>query len=950
MNNISPTRDQVLKAADNARRAGRLEEEKQLLKYAAEIGSFQEEIVAGNTTKQVSIPTMGQNGMVSSAVVSVPKYPDEMAAARARNAQAALGLSEPIAPPTEGGLTLGQRSFASRAPTQKDLENYFRLEFGDGNFVSLGSDKFLVKRDGAWYLSDPVGLELGDVADLVGYGPQLASAAAASIALAPGPVGSVGKLAKASGIPAAASAIAGGLQDIYFRFATDQPINPGEIAARRGMEAATEFAFGMALPAVAGKVANIASERAGVKSVYKNFDQEAQQALNNLREAGVNPATSFDLGQTIRELSPSKKSAYDMGLKIAQLVDAEDKKLATEATRAASRAGLDASDRARSLIDSAVPPTSYTIDEVGSAAVTAAQTEFNKTRTSLQALFDSAMDDISRAVSVSGSNKEFVTLGNTRKVLSDLRKGSLRKFKDLTEEEKLLSKEELELRKIFGESVPGTETERIPMSSEIEGLMGRLSSASKTPQSLMAARAERTRLGEYISGSTPLPAGMSMGFARALYKSLSQDIDESVAKLTGPGSDKLKQYNTLYRSMMEPVENNTFVSRLVNGGFENPEEVVNAFSRAGTNDWNLTKGILPPRTFDYLKRSVVDKMRNDSTVELFGKKVIDVPQLVSRMNNMGSDTVRNELFGGKKTVDTLRRISDEYSFLSEKGGLFTRQSLPSMDEIEAVVDEAQRKGVDAANVYFNQAINATKARRNALGSSLVSLARDGNFNIIAKDPEAVFDAVVFNPGINGIDVKKFVASLPRKVRTDMGDTAFQTVFANARNVAESSTRGTRDVYDVNAVIQKAFGDKARVEAMTALVGTKRMDMLRDWIAWETKLAIDMKKKGFKSRNIANLVATAPYPNLFAARAASMGLESIAGLEFIKGANPLNVVAFPRARQAFLRPTKTSADIALIQQAINIGGKEMFDKYNEMMNQLTPEQEAAAAQYLFGGRD
>jgi Spy/CpxP family protein refolding chaperone len=29
---------------------------------------------------------------------------------------------------------------------------------------------------------------------------------------------------------------------------------------------------------------------------------------------------------------------------------------------------------------------------------------------------------------------------------------------------------------------------------------------------------------------------------------------------------------------------------------------------------------------------------------------------------------------------------------------------------------------------------------------------------------------------------------------------------------------------------------------------------------------------------------------------------------------------------------------------------MFDKYNEMMNQLTPEQEAAAAQYLFGGRD
>jgi hypothetical protein len=925
MNNISPTRDEILKAADNARRAGRLEEEKELLQYAAEVGGLQQEIVAGT--------------------------PDQMAAARARNLQAELGLSEPVAPPSEGGgLTLGQRSFASRAPTQRDLENYFKLEFGDGNYINLGSDKYLVKRNDKWYLSDPVGLEPGDVADLVGYGPQVVSGIASSLALAPGTVGTVGKLAKASGIPAAASAIAGGLQDMYFRFATDQPINPGEIAARRGMEAATDFAFGMALPAVAGKVANIASQRSAVKGVYAGFDQEAEQAVKNLRAAGVNPATSADLGQTIRDLSPSKKSSYDMGLKIAELVDEQDKKLAAEATRAASRAGLDASARAKSLIDSVASPTKYTVDEVGSATVAAAQTEFNKTRASLQAMFDSAIKDISQAVSISGKGKEFVTLKNTNKTLSDLRKNSLRKFKDLTEEEKLLSKEELELRKIFGESVPGTETERIAMSSEIEGLMGRLSSAAKTPQSLMAARAERTRLGEYISGSTPLPAGMSMGFAKSLYKSLSQDIDESVAKLSGPGSDKLKQYNTLYRTMMEPIENNTFVSRLVNGGFENPEEVVSAFSNAGTNDWNLTKGILPPRTFDYLRRAVVDKMRTDSTVELFGKKVIDVPKLVTRMNNMGSETVRNELFGGQKTVDTLRKISDEYNFLSEKGGLFTRQSLPSMDEITTVVDEAQRKGVDAANAYFNKAIDATKARRNALGSSLVSLARDGNFNIIAKDPEAVFDAVVFNPGINGVDVKKFVASLPPAVRTDMGDTAFQTVFANARNVAESSTRGTRDVYDVNAVIQKAFGDKARVEAMTALVGTKRMDMLRDWIAWETKLAIDMKKKGFKTRNVANLLATAPYPNLFAARAASMGLESIAGLEFIKGANPLNVVAFPRARQAFLRPTKTAADIALIQQAINIGGKEMFDKYNEMMNQLTPEQEAAAAQYIFGGRD
>jgi hypothetical protein len=565
-------------------------------------------------------------------------------------------------------------------------------------------------------------------------------------------------------------------------------------------------------------------------------------------------------------------------------------------------------------------------------------------------MFDAAIKDISRAASSSGSSKDFITLNNTRKVLSGLKKGSLRKFKDLTDEEKLIPSEEIELRKIFGESAPGAETERIPMSSEIEGLMGRLSSAAKTPQSLMAARAERTRIGEYISGSTPIPAGMSMGFAKSLYKSLSQDIEESVAKLSGPGADKLKEYNNLYRSMMEPIENNSFVSKLVNGGFENPEEVVDAFSRAGTNDWNLTKGIVPPRTFDFLRRSVLDKMKGDATVDFFGTKLVDVPQLVSRMNNMGSDTVRNELFGGPKAVEALRSIGNEYKFLTEKAGLFTRASLPSMDEINTVISEARTNGVEKANVYFNQAINTVKNRRNALGSSLIGLARDGNFNIIAKDPNAVFDAVVFNPGINGVDVKKFVASMPPTLKREMADTAWQSIFDNARSAVNSSVRGTRESFDVDAVIKKVFNDKGRVDAMTDLIGDKRMDVLRNWIAWDTKLAIDSKRTGFETKRLANLIATAPYPNLFAARATSMGLESVAGLEFIKGANPVNVVAFPRARQAYLRPTKTAADIALIQQAINIGGKEMFDKYNEMMNQLTPEQEAAAAQYLFGGRD
>jgi len=905
MNNISPTRDEILQAANNARRAGRLEEEKELLQWAAEVSGLQQEIVAGT--------------------------PDQMAAARARNLQVENGLSEPVALPSEGGgLTLGQRSFASRAPTQRDLENYFRLEFGDGNYINLGSDKYLVKRNGKWYLNDPVGLEPGDIADLVGYGPQFVAGAATGVALAPGPIGTAAKLAKASGIPAAASAIAGGLQDIYFRFATDQPINPGEIVARRGGEAAADFAFGMAIPAVGGKVANLVAQRGAVKAFYRNIEQEGAQAIKNLQDAGINPATSADLGQAIRELSPAKKSAYEMGDAIAQMVNEQDEILSAQASKQASRAGLDASARAKNLIDSIVAPNKYSIDEVGSATIAAAQSEFKKTNAILTQKFDDAMKEIAAAGMAKGTGSDFVRLSQTKKTLDEVKRLSLKSAKEVDE--------------------GGVQIDRVALASDIEGLMTRLGKAVDTPQELMAVRAERTRIGEFLRGNRDLFPGMSDGTAKRIYASLTKDIEDSVKTLSGPGADKLKEYNNLYRSMMEPIESNSFVSKLVNGGFENPEEVVDAFSRAGTNDWNLTRGIVPPRTFDFLRRAVLDKMKGDATVDFFGTKLVDVPQLVSRMNNMGSDTVRNELFGGPKAVEALRTIGNEYKFLTEKAGLFTRASLPSMDEINTVISEARTNGVEKANVYFNQAINTVKNRRNALGSSLIGLARDGNFNIIAKDPNAVFDAVVFNPGINGVDVKKFVASMPPTLKREMADTAWQSIFDNARSAVNSSVRGTRESFDVDAVIKKVFNDKGRVDAMTDLIGDKRMDVLRNWIAWDTKLAIDSKRTGFETKRLANLIATAPYPNLFAARATSMGLESVAGLEFIKGANPVNVVAFPRARQAYLRPTKTAADIALIQQAINIGGKEMFDKYNEMMNQLTPEQEAAAAQYLFGGRD
>ena len=89
----------------------------------------------------------------------------------------------------------------------------------------------------------------------------------------------------------------------------------------------------------------------------------------------------------------------------------------------------------------------------------------------------------------------------------------------------------------------------------------------------------------------------------------------------------------------------------------------------------------------------------------------------------------------------------------------------------------------------------------------------------------------------------------------------------------------------------------------------------------------------------------PYPNLFAARATAFALEKASGRSFISIATPDNVELFNQARLLSRAPNKTAATIALIQRAVSTDG---FSDYNNMMDELTPDQQSAVAAYLEGG--
>lgn len=926
------TKEDYLEGAKRASAAGDEESARELRNAAALAPSGNppgsEGLVAGDMNKTVMAPTMGPSG-ISMQPVTVPRTSEEMARQRADNIQREFSLKEPVVPAGQESASLSTRMMRGFAPTQEDYQKFLNFEYGQGNWIPIGNERNLIRvgsgTDTRWVLDNPTGLDAGDIAELTGQLPQLGTAIMAGLAVAPGPIGTTAKLAQVSGASAASAAIMGAVQDSLFRFAIREPVNASEIAARRGAQAGIDFATGM-LPAYAGKVALRAEQSKAINSYLKAFDAEGKQATDFIKSKGINVATSADLGQAIRQFSPAAKSTAEVGDDIVRFVNQGDEALRQQAMGLSDKAQVDASNRALAAISNGTSSVRLTPVEVGTNAMTGADNLVKSHRASLDVLRQEAYKQIESDVQALGGGPYIIQLNNVNSTLKELKGASLERF-----------------------NVEANKRERIPLAGEVEGLMKRLAEAGNLPQKLEAARAERTRLGEYINGVTPLPPGMSIGVAKKLYASLSQDIDASVATYSGPGAAQLKAYNASYKQFFDALESSPFAHKVAVGFYKNPEALVDGFLSAGSTDYKIAEQIIPPKTFAELKRTAVEKLMGDSSMTLMGTPAANIPKLVQSLDKM-DPTVRNNLIGGSSVFNALKQIDREYSYLSDYNGLFAKQSMPSMDEVQQAIDMVKRGGLDKANPFLRQATQAAQARRNGLGRSIVDLTKSGNATYATANPEAVLDAVVFNSKIAPREVNDFVASLPPDLRRDLGDRAFQEVFNKARSDISSHIAKTRETYNVDAVVKSVFGDKQRVDVMRNVLGEDRLKLLDAWVRWDTKLAFEQKRKGFTRQKILSLAAVAPYPNLLAARLTAAGLESAAGTAFLKGANPANVVAFPQARRILHAPTKTGADIAILQRAINDGGKAMFDNYNEMMDGMDPNQQQAVEDYLFGPRN
>lgn len=219
---------------------------------------------------------------------------------------------------TKSGLTGTHRWNVSLHPTPESKLQYLQQEYGPENITPVnisGSPSFLVKIGKNHVLADELGTSFSDfTADIAGEIPVLAGNIAGGMAAA-----RIGKGAGAS--PVAAGAALGGLaagavQDVVARSVSGMPIDPVEIARRRGLEAALGYGidkFGQIL--------------------LKPFVKKIGGNITNKMASSIEDARKLLAGQEVETTAPI------MNIFGREALEAQKERMGRQATGIGSRAG-----------------------------------------------------------------------------------------------------------------------------------------------------------------------------------------------------------------------------------------------------------------------------------------------------------------------------------------------------------------------------------------------------------------------------------------------------------------------------------------------------------------------------------------------------------------------------------------------------------------------------------
>lgn len=861
------------------------------------------------------------------------------AQAQARNLQGELGLADPVqavgAPRSlyQASEALNTRVAASFAPTPEDKKALYEKIYGPDSFLPIGKDNALIrgyddKGKRVWRIENPQGLDAGDVAGLVSAAPQLVAGIAAASAATPGPQEGMALLAKLSGLSAIASNSVGAIQDVGFRALSGQPINPAEIAQRRGLQAAGEFAAGVVLPAGIGLLRKGPEAKAAADVVGK-FITEGKEAGKALMARGVKAATSIDVPEAVRNLFQTASTPAQAAGSIASVLSDLDQKISSTARNQLGRATDQIN--AQALVRPAevlAPEVAGNLAQTNAVEVTkAAQEATDKLRS--DALAKIADDVAKRPIHVADElgviapdKAAFVTLKNSQGLINQIKAGMLK----------------------------DADGQPAQIYAPLLKTLSQIEQTTSIPQQLDAVRNVRTMVGNMTGQPGELFPGIQKGTAKALYGALSKDIEDSVAKVSPEGAKQLSAYNSAYARLVNDSEKSTFASKIIkspqDGGFTSPEDAISLLAQGGSADWASAKDLLHPTVFDSVKKSVLGQWMGAATQQIGDKEVVNVPKLFSAVQGL-QPSVRNAVVDPTE-YKLLSSLNTQVNFLNGNKGLFSRTILPSSADIAEARSVAQAQGIDEANRNIKQALASTAERRNNMSNSVVSQVANGRLSVAIEDPARFFDSLVLSGKYNSAYVRRVFAKLPPSEQENVANVAFQRVFDQSRDAARSTvdmlSGKANGSYDQNAIAGKVLGSPESQARFAAVVGPDRMATLQNLVKYETGLAVEQASKGTGADRMVRLISRLPYHNLFATSVAAEALKTAAGRGLMASSGPKAIKAFSDARRVILNPASTQAEIQAAQGITRLAGA---DNYQKMMQQFTPEQQNAIDDYLLG---
>lgn len=838
---------------------------------------------------------------------------NQMREQSARNLQSSLGLDAPVS--TDKTASFWDVLASSAAPTAEEESAYWRVRAGENNVVAVSPDLLLVKtpKEGGGYEYRPTnkpGFDKTDIARMAGGIPSMISSVAAGTKFLPS-----SGVARASGMSALASQLTGSAQDIAFRAATGEDIQPGEIVSRRAPQMAVEFLAGWGLGKAADAVGGARAKSKAISNYLKDVRAEGTAARDALSQKGYKAISAADLAESMLEANPTSGEAGNM---IAESMNNTDEMI----RRVSERAGFSAAQQVESAANKAIQGLAasskpYTNAEVGLAALGSAKKTYTVHKQALENELNSIYEVIAQDVQKSGAGKFFVSLNETGNKLDE-----------------------------FVSRLPRSDTGGVVSSFEkskktLDGLREMVG----VEQGLSQMRGVRSAIGAQISGSTEeMFPGVTNQQLREIYGAISRDIDESVRTYSGAGADRLKAYNANYKNLVGSIEDNDFLNRMVNNGFQNPEEVVDYLAnRAGSADWTAIANAVDTPTLGPLRRTVVNAMIGSEKVPVSGGEVVNLPSLARKIRGMEPET-KTALFGNKATWELLERGGSNIEELSKNKSVFSGSAMPSMNDLKEVMAYAEKGDMIAGQMKLKLAISSANARRASTNSAILSQIRNGDMSYAAANPAGLVDALMFGADrMSPRYVQSVLGRLPPDAREEVGRAAFNSIFERSRDTTKMII-GTTPLYNAASVAEKALGTKAQREVAEAVLGPQRYDDLVNWTKWNAQIAVESARGSVLRHQAARLASVAPYGKLLGARLFAGAMEHGLGGNLIRGITPDQLAMFRPARLSALEPVKTAASIALVQKAVS---NPFYGDYLRLMRNFTPDQQEAIDSYLLG---